>query len=69
MVFFLAAELHVYRVVTDYRDHRGNRILDHGPWFASENAAESWAVLLRSVGYCVRIERLEGLVAAHRHAR
>ena len=26
------------------------------------------AALLRSVGYCVRIERLEGLVAAHRHA-
>ena len=50
----------VYRVVTDCRDHRGNRILEPGPWFSSQQMADHWADVLRLIGYRVIVEKLEG---------
>ena len=50
----------VYRVVTDCRDHRGNRILEPGPWFSSQQMADHWAEVLRLIGYRVVVEKLEG---------
>lgn len=50
----------VHRVVTDIRDHRGNRILELGPWHASQESAEFWADTLRGLGYKVTIERMDG---------
>lgn len=56
----------MYRVVTDVRDHRGNRIPDPGPWLKSENEAEFWADFLRTLGYQVRIEKLSGGISEDR---
>lgn len=57
----------VYRVVTDCRDHRGNRILEPGPWFSSQEVADYWAQVLRLIGYHAKVEKLEGDVGAHSH--
>lgn len=57
----------VYRVITDCRDHRGNRILEPGPWFSSQEVADHWAQVLRTIGYNVKVEKLEGDVGLHNH--
>jgi hypothetical protein len=46
--------------VTDIRDHRGNRILERGPWHTKQESAEFWADTLRGLGYKVTIERMDG---------
>lgn len=50
----------MHRVVTDTRDHRGNRILEAGPWHATKEDAEHWAEVLRAIGYKVHVERMNG---------
>lgn len=50
----------MHRVVTDIRDHRGNRILERGPWHIKQESAEFWADTLRGLGYKVTIERMDG---------
>jgi len=50
----------VHRVVTDTRDHRGNRILEPGPWLVSKDDAEHWAEILRTMGYKAHVERMNG---------
>jgi len=50
----------VYRVVTDIRNHRGNRLLEAGPWLIAKEDAESWAEILRNLGYKAHIERMNG---------
>jgi len=50
----------VHRVVTDSRDHRGNRILETGPWLVSKDDAEYWADILRTMGYKTHVERMNG---------
>ena len=62
--FFWFLVKSVYRVVTDCRDYRGNRILEPGPWFSSQQVADHWAEVLRSVGYRVIVEKLEGTLHA-----
>jgi len=53
----------VHRVVTDIRDHRGNRHLEPGPWLVSKDDAESWAEILRNLGYKAYVERMSGSIA------
>lgn len=53
-------EREVYRVVTFVTDHRGNRIVDKGPWLASRGEAEYWAKILRKLGYQSRVEQMHG---------
>ena len=50
----------VHRVVTDIRDHRGNRLLETGPWLVSKEDAENWAEILRDLGYKAHVERMDG---------
>lgn len=50
----------VHRVVTDIRDHRGNRLLETGPWLVSKEDAENWAEILRNMGYKAHVERMDG---------
>lgn len=57
----------MFRVITDVRDHRGKRILETGPWLKSKSEAEFWAGFLRSIGYHVRVEELDGQVGNHPH--
>ncbi len=59
-------DVFVHRVVTDTRDHRGNRLLEAGPWLVAREDAENWAEILRSVGYKAHVERMNGeLSGAH----
>lgn len=53
----------MHRVVTDIRDHRGNRILELGPWLVSPDDAENWAEILRSLGYKAYVERMNGSIS------
>jgi len=53
----------VHRVVTDIRDHRGQRILEPGPWLPFEEDAEHWAEILRNLGYKVYVQRMSGQIA------
>ncbi len=53
----------MFRVVTDIRDYRGNRLLEAGPWHKAENIAEEWAEILRGLGYTVKIERMKGEIS------
>lgn len=55
----------MHRVVTDIRDHRGNRILEAGPWHVSPDTAENWAEILRSLGYKAHVERMNGSIIGH----
>ena len=55
----------MYRVVTDGKDYKGRRVLDRGPWLMSQNEVEFWADFLRSVGYKVMVEKLQGNVSGH----
>ena len=54
------------RVVTDIRDHRGNRILEAGPWHVSPDVAENWAEILRGLGYIAHVERMNGSITGHK---
>lgn len=53
----------MHRVVTKRRDHRGNWIVEAGPWHVSRSDAENWAVILRHVGYNAQVETLHGPVS------
>jgi len=53
----------VHRVVTDIRDHRGQRILEAGPWHVSRDNAENWAKILRDLGYNAYVERMDGTIS------
>ena len=53
----------MFRVITDIRDYRGNRLLEAGPWHKAENVAEEWAEILRGLGYRVKVERMKGEVS------
>ena len=55
----------MYRVVTDGKDYKGRRVLDRGPWLMSQSEVEFWADFLRSAGYKVVIEKLQGAVSGH----
>lgn len=53
----------MHRVITDIRDHRGNRILELGPWHAKQESAEQWAETLRRLGYKVTVEQMSGSIS------
>ena len=53
----------MHRVVTDIRNHRGQRILEPGPWLATQSEADYWAELLREMGYKTKVERLHGEIS------
>lgn len=53
----------MHRVITDIRDHRGNRILELGPWHAKRESAEQWAQTLRQLGYKVTVEQMNGSIS------
>ena len=55
----------MYRVVTYISDHQGNLKVDPGPWLASQSAADYWADFLRTIGYRVEIEKLQGNVTGN----
>lgn len=58
----------MHRVVTKYFDHRGNWIIDSGPWHISREDAENWASILRHLGYAATIETQGGkILEAHEH--
>lgn len=54
----------MYRVITDIRDHRGNRTLELGPWHAKEETAMRWAETLRGLGYKVTMEKMNGSISS-----
>lgn len=54
----------MHRVVTDVRDHRGNRKLDTGPWLKSSEEAENWAKVLRDLGYQAHVEGMNGAISS-----
>ena len=53
----------MHRVVTDIRNHRGQRILEPGPWLATQSEADNWAELLQGLGYKTKVERLHGEIS------
>lgn len=46
----------MYRVVTKRFDHYDRRIIERGPWHVSRQDAESWASILKHLGYHVEVE-------------
>lgn len=50
----------VHRVVVKRLDHRGNWIVEAGPWHASRSNAENWAEILRYMGYSAQVESIHG---------
>ncbi len=59
----------MYRVITQSHDHRGMRIIEAGPWLASEAEAGKWASVLRSLGYVTRIEPMHGNISETQGSR
>lgn len=57
----------MYRVVTDIRDHRQNRLLERGPWHPHRDDAERWADILGAMGYKVKIEKMHGAISETAH--
>ena len=53
----------MYRVVTDIRNHRGQRVLEPGPWHPKKEDAEHWIEVLQALGYKTHIERMNGNIA------
>lgn len=53
----------MHRVVTDIRDHRGQRILEAGPWLVSQSEADNWAAIFSDLGYKCHVERLQGEIS------
>ncbi len=45
------------------------RIIEAGPWLASEAEAGKWASVLRSLGYVTRIEPMHGNISETQGSR
>lgn len=50
----------VHRVVVRRHDHRGNLVVEAGPWHVSRSNAENWVEILRYMGYQARVESIHG---------
>lgn len=55
--------LAVHRVVTKCLDHRGQWIVEAGPWLVSHDDAENWASQLREMGYQAKVDSINGGIA------